>query len=222
MNSGSVFAGKSLRTSSTIQALVDEADRREVRHRIVERPLVERLVDAVAAEIADHDLIAVRRRARDAERAGHAARAADVLDHHLLAEDFAHALRHGAAVAVDRAAGGIRHHQRERPRRPVLRDGASRAARQGPQAPQRCTVPASVHLAFRQRLTPALRTGQSGLSRRATPRMTNAGDFHDDTHRHCRTGRHRPRGGAPADRRPAGPEPRLPSPPATPARRGTG
>ena len=34
--------------------------------------------------------------------------------------------------------------------------------------------------------------------------MTNAGDFHDDTYRHCRTGRHRPRGRAPADRRLAG------------------
>src|SRR5499426_3687441 len=56
-----------------------------------------------------------------AARAGHAAGAGDVLDHHLLAEDFAQPRRENAPERIDRAAGGVGHDQGHRPRRPVLR-----------------------------------------------------------------------------------------------------
>ena len=49
------------------QALVNEAHRREIHDGVIER-----LIDAVAAEIADNHLVAVRRRPRHTQRPGHA------------------------------------------------------------------------------------------------------------------------------------------------------
>ena len=66
------------------------------------------------ADGAEHKIVAIRGRIGDALGAGHATRATDVLDHHLLPEDLTHALRHDAAEHVGRAAGRERNHHRER------------------------------------------------------------------------------------------------------------
>jgi hypothetical protein len=49
----------------------------------------------------------------------------DILDHHLLSEGFAQALRHDAADRIDRPACRVRHDHRDGPRRPVLREGGA-------------------------------------------------------------------------------------------------
>jgi hypothetical protein len=98
-----------------------QPDRLEIRDRIVERFLVETLVEGVRAAVADEERIAVWRGLGDAGAAGHARRGADVLDHHRLPEEFAHAQRLDARADVDPAAGGERNDQRDRPRRPLLR-----------------------------------------------------------------------------------------------------
>ena len=65
--------------------------------------------------------VTVRRRLGDAARAGHAAGAGHVLDHDLLAEDFAQPRGENARERVDRAAGGVRHDHGHRAGRPILR-----------------------------------------------------------------------------------------------------
>jgi len=67
--------------------------------------------------------VTVRRRLGDAARAGHAAGAGHVLDHHLLAEDLGEPRRHDAADRVDRTAGRIGNDERHRPDRPILGGG---------------------------------------------------------------------------------------------------
>src|SRR6516165_8673193 len=67
----------------------EQRDVLEVGHGVVERPLVEGLVDGEHGAAGEQHGVAVGRRLGDAGRAGHAAGAGDVLDHHLLAEDVA-------------------------------------------------------------------------------------------------------------------------------------
>ena len=100
--------------------LGQQCDRREVGDRVEERLLVEGLVVDEVSAAAEKDLIAVGRCVRDAARAGHAARARNVLDHDLAADDFAHLLREQASNHVGRPAGCIRHDHGDRPRRPIL------------------------------------------------------------------------------------------------------
>ena len=123
MNSLRFFAGKSLRVTSTSGVSAISATGAKSFDGVVERLLVERLVVRVGADRAEHERVAVGRGLGDAVRAGHAAGAADVLDHHLLAEDFGQPRRQHAAEHVDRAAGGERHHHGHRPVGAVLRRG---------------------------------------------------------------------------------------------------
>ena len=111
--------------------LGEQRHRRELLDRIVERLLVERLALGMRADRAEHDLVAVGRRGRDALRAGHAACAADVLDHDLLAQDLAHARRHDTAEHVGRAAGRERNDHRDRTGRVVLRSHHAGQREQG-------------------------------------------------------------------------------------------
>src|SRR5262249_50439935 len=57
----------------------------------------------------------------DARRADHAAGPADILDDHLLAEDFGEPRGIDARQRIDRPPSGIGDHHGDRPRRPVLR-----------------------------------------------------------------------------------------------------
>ena len=82
----------------------------------------------MGADGAEHHGVAVGRRIGDALGAGHAAGAADVLDHHLLAEDLAHARADHAAEHVGRTAGGERDHHGDRPGRIVLGAGVAVSA----------------------------------------------------------------------------------------------
>ncbi len=93
MNSLKLFTGKSGRVMIAIGVSARIGHRREIGHHIVERMLVQRLVLRMGADAAENHRVAVGLGIGDALGAGHAAGAADVLDHHGLAEQFAHALR---------------------------------------------------------------------------------------------------------------------------------
>ena len=112
--------GKILARDEDQRHLGDEGRGREIAGGVVGRLLVERLVLGVGADGAEHEGGAVGRRPRDALRAGHAAGAADILDHHLLAEDLAHALGHDAPEHVGGTARREGDDHGHGPRRPVL------------------------------------------------------------------------------------------------------
>jgi len=73
--------------------------------------------------IADHELIAIRWRFRDAQRTESAAGAGWVLHDDVLAQFLGQALCDNAPRHVARATCGERHHQRERPTWKTLRGG---------------------------------------------------------------------------------------------------
>jgi hypothetical protein len=108
----------------------DQADRREVAHGIVGRVFVERLILRQHAGGAEQERVAVRGRACDPRRAGDAAGAGNILDHHLHAEALAHARRDDARDHVGRAAGRVRHDHTDRPCRPLLRGGRNDRGRE--------------------------------------------------------------------------------------------
>ena len=101
----------------------DQHDRREIGGEIVERVLVERLIDGVGAA-AEHERVAVGRRLGDARRAHHAASTADILDDHLLAQHLGEAPADDPAHDIGAATGRERHHHCQRPGGPAL--GGSR------------------------------------------------------------------------------------------------
>jgi hypothetical protein len=72
---------------------------------------------------AQHELVAIGRRFGDPSDAGHATRAAYVLDDHLLAQDLGQASAENASCGVGGTAGRERDHHGDRSRRPVLRSG---------------------------------------------------------------------------------------------------
>src|SRR6185295_4722816 len=112
---------------------------REVIDRIVERLLaVDRRDKRHRRMAAEQERVAIGRGFRGAVRAGHAARAGDVLDAHLLAEQLAQSLRHDAPDRVDRPARRVWHDHGHRPRGPVL----SQADRAGRNESQRRDQPA--------------------------------------------------------------------------------
>jgi len=82
----------------------------KVQHRPAPRSNERRLVLSMTAGVAEHELIAVGRRLRDALSPDHAARAADVLDDHLLAQDFGDVGIKDSANDIARAAGGGLNH----------------------------------------------------------------------------------------------------------------
>jgi hypothetical protein len=79
----------------------------------------------MGAGVADDELVAVGRRLGDAQRAGGPARAGNILDDDLLAEELAHGRRQDATDHVDRTAGRKRHYHGERTRGPFLRLGGT-------------------------------------------------------------------------------------------------
>ena len=123
----------------------NQRDRREIGRRVVERPLVERLVLGVGADRAELDRVAVRRRLGDAQAAGHAAGAADIFDDDLLAEHFAHALPDHAAEHVGRAAGGERDDHGDRTGGIGLGLGRCETAERPPQTPARPSIAATAN-----------------------------------------------------------------------------
>ncbi len=103
------------------QRLLDhQRDRRKIADRIVERFLIERLVLREGVDTTEHDLIAVGSGLGDTRRSSHAAGAADVLDHHLLAENLRQPRRQDAPHRIRRAARRERDHHGHGPRRPSL------------------------------------------------------------------------------------------------------
>ena len=90
------------------------------------RLLVEGLVVGVGADASDPHRIAVGLGVGDALGAGGAARSADVLNHDLLAQNFAHPLGHDAAQHVLWSTGSERDNHCHRPRRVALRAGHAR------------------------------------------------------------------------------------------------
>ncbi len=96
----------------------------------VERLLVQCLALGVGADRAEHQGVAIGRGIGDPLGAGHAAGAADVLDHDLLAENLAHARCHDAAEHVGRAAGRERNDHRDRLGRIALRRCGARERQQ--------------------------------------------------------------------------------------------
>ena len=105
---------KVLRHDDDARRLDHEAERREVGERVVGRILVERLAPGVGAAVADHELRAVGRRLRHAQRADRAAGADRIFHHHVLAEHLGEALRDDASGHVARPARSERHDQGER------------------------------------------------------------------------------------------------------------
>ena len=89
----------------------DLRDRREVADRIVRHLGIEARIDRVGRHRRDEERVAVRRGLRDHVGAEIAARAAPVLDHELLAEEFTELVRHDPADDVGRTASRERHHQ---------------------------------------------------------------------------------------------------------------
>jgi hypothetical protein len=99
---------------------------REIGGEIVERIFVKRLVDGIGPA-AEHELIAVRSRLRDARRAHHSAGAADILDDHLLAQNLGQPPPDDAPEHVGAAASRERDHHGQRAAGPALRDGGAGA-----------------------------------------------------------------------------------------------
>jgi hypothetical protein len=92
--------------------ICDQHDRSEISYRIVKWSLIERLADGVRADVAEHELISVRRRLGDPGGANHAAGPADVLDDHLLPQGIAQSRLQNARNRVHRTTSRERHHHR--------------------------------------------------------------------------------------------------------------
>ena len=95
----------------------DERERYEIGGRVVGQLLVQRDVDRHHRARSHQQRVTIRRRARNGERAGHAARARPILDHERLAEPLLQPLCEHACQEFGAAAGCERHHQRDRPGR---------------------------------------------------------------------------------------------------------
>jgi hypothetical protein len=117
-----VFDRKVLARDQHRRLIGDQHHRRQIGGEIVERVLVERLVDGVGAA-AEHELIAVGRGLRHPRRADHAAGTAHIFDDHLLAQHLGKPPADDASEHVGAAAGRERHHHGQRAVGPVLRGG---------------------------------------------------------------------------------------------------
>ena len=111
-----------------------QTDRREISRRVVERLLVHGLALGMGADSANHEGVAVRRRISDPPGAGHAARAADVLDHDLLPQDLAHARGDDAGKHIGRATGREWNDHRDGAGRVSLRRGQQRGCKERAEA----------------------------------------------------------------------------------------
>src|SRR5262249_56656169 len=100
-----VARGEILAHDEEQRLLDDQGDRREVGCGVVERVLVQRLVDRMGARAAEHELIAVRRSFGYAGCSGHAAGAADVLDDNGAPKTVGKPRTEDTAEDVERAPG---------------------------------------------------------------------------------------------------------------------
>ncbi len=114
----------------------DEADRREILHRVVAR-VQDRRHDGDNRQAAHEQRIAVGRRACRRLSADRATRASPVLDDELLSEHLAEALPNDPGDAVGNSARRIGHDDPDRPLRPRLRLGG-RDRTQRDQAGKQC------------------------------------------------------------------------------------
>ena len=103
-----------------VRLVRDLHHRREVAHRVVRQLIVQARVDAVRADAAQHDGVAVGRRFRSELGADDAVGAGAILHHHRLAERAAELRADLAPDHVVVAAGGIRHDRADRLRRIAL------------------------------------------------------------------------------------------------------
>jgi hypothetical protein len=90
-------------------------DMLEIGDRIVKRLLVEKGNLRERGAARQQQRVAVRRCFRHPRGAGHAACAADILDHDLLAQNLGHARRHDPGDGVDGSTRRIGHDQGDRP-----------------------------------------------------------------------------------------------------------
>jgi hypothetical protein len=102
-----------------------QADRLEIRHRVVIQGVDGRVDDVGAQSRADKQRIAVGRRARDAARADASRRTGDVFDDDRLTERPLHALGNDAGEYIGRPARRERHDHRDRADRESLGAGNS-------------------------------------------------------------------------------------------------
>ena len=136
-----------------------EADRLEVALGIVFHVGREHRSGDMGSHAAGEQRVAVGMRRCHPRASDRAAGAADILDHHGLAEDFAHLLRHDAGDDVARTAGREGHHHGDGPRRIALRPRVPRGGTQGQgREPEQSQRPRTSH-----GIPPAvvLRCGQS-------------------------------------------------------------
>ena len=111
---GNGFGGKRRMHHQRIRRVADQADRRKILARIVAGILVERRSDRERAGVAKQQRVAVGIAFRDRLGADGAAGAGPVVDHDLLAEQFAHLVGNAAADDRGAAAGRERNDQRDR------------------------------------------------------------------------------------------------------------
>ena len=93
----------------------------KVRDSVVGRFLVERLTPGMGSNVANDELISVRRRLRDSIRSEGAARPGGILDNYLLAKELAHPLSNNASRNITRTSGSERNNKGQRSGRPALR-----------------------------------------------------------------------------------------------------
>src|SRR5262245_53719147 len=83
----------------------------------------------MVSDVAENELVAVRRRLRQTVDAGHAAGAANVFHDDRLTKLAAQSLGKNASNRIGRSAGGERYHHRYGPRRIILRPRRERPRR---------------------------------------------------------------------------------------------
>ena len=106
-----------------IRRVADQADRRKILARIVAGVLVERGTDCERPGVTQQQRVTVRIALGDRLGAHRAAGAGAIVDHDLLAEQFAHLVGNGAADDRGAAAGREWNDQRDRAGGIVLRLG---------------------------------------------------------------------------------------------------
>src|SRR5215831_8532781 len=107
---GERICWKILRDNDRTRCLDDEPERREISKRAIGRLFVERLTPGMSADVADDELIPIRWCFRHPQGAESAACAGGVLDHNLMAQFRAQALRNNTPGNIARTTGGEWHH----------------------------------------------------------------------------------------------------------------
>src|SRR5262245_518514 len=135
----------------------------------------------MVSDVAENELVAVRRRLRQTVDAGHAAGAANVFHDDRLAKLAAQSLGKNASNRIGRSASGERYHHRYRPRRIVLRPRRHRPRRRA--AEQRDELAAADHSITSSAATSSL-SGTVTPSIRAVSALITSSNLFD-----CSTGK---------------------------------